>query len=120
MAASLREPSAIFKVVCDLSGRWASAGLRAANLTITAPRGVYNNDGIDLDSSSGARVENLYYDGGDDGVALKSGLAEEGDVVGLLADRRDAARGQQLARAATAVWSGPAWVLPYSVGHHLQ
>eukprot|EP00937_MAST-01D_sp_MAST-1D-sp2_P003659 g3659.t1 len=57
---------------------WACSGLTASNLTVTAPRDVFNNDGIDIDSSSDALVENLHYDGGDDGVALKSGLGEEG------------------------------------------
>ena len=39
---------------------WASQQLRATNLTITATRHVFNNDGIDVDSSSDAVIENLY------------------------------------------------------------
>ena len=41
---------------------WASQQVRATNLTITATRHVFNNDGIDVDSSSDAVIENLYYD----------------------------------------------------------
>jgi polygalacturonase len=57
---------------------WASQQLRASDLTITATRTSMNNDGIDVDSSSDAVIENLYYDGGDDGVALKSGECDAG------------------------------------------
>ena len=59
---------------------WASQQLRAANLTITASRHVFNNDGVDVDSSSHVVIEHLYYDGGDDVVALKSGMCEAGEV----------------------------------------
>ena len=48
--------------------------LSARNLTILATCASENNDGVDIDSSHGATVEDLYYDGCDDGVALKSGL----------------------------------------------
>ena len=37
-----------------------------------------NNDGIDVDSSSDAVIENIYYDGGDDGIAIKSGMCQAG------------------------------------------
>ena len=57
---------------------WASRQLRVSSVTITAPREVYNNDGVDVDSSSQVVIEGLYYDGGDDAVALKSGLCEAG------------------------------------------
>ena len=43
-------------------------------MTILATCASENNDGVDIDSSHGATVEDLYYDGCDDGVALKSGL----------------------------------------------
>ena len=49
-----------------------------ANLTITAPREVFNNDGVDVDSSSDVVIQNVYYDGGDDAFALKSGMCEAG------------------------------------------
>ena len=45
-----------------------------------ATRHVFNNDGIDVDSSSDAVIENLYYDGGDDVIALKSGMCEAGTM----------------------------------------
>ena len=51
---------------------------RATNLTITATRHVFNNDGVDIDSTQHAVVEDVYYDGGDDAVALKSGLCKAG------------------------------------------
>lgn len=57
---------------------WASQQLRASNLTITATRSSMNNDGVDVDSSRDAVIENLYYDGGDDGVAMKSGMCAAG------------------------------------------
>ena len=62
---------------------WASSHVTASNLTVLAPRNVFNNDGVDIDSSTSARIENLYYDGGDDGVALKSGLGAEGAAFRL-------------------------------------
>lgn len=62
---------------------WASRHVVASNLSVVAPRQVFNNDGVDIDSSSDALVENLVYDGGDDGVALKSGLGEEGAAFGV-------------------------------------
>ena len=40
LAASLREPSAIFKVVCDLSGRWASAGKKQLKRYMGAGRNI--------------------------------------------------------------------------------
>ena len=57
---------------------WASQEVRATNLTITATRHVFNNDGVDIDSTQHAVVEDVYYDGGDDAVALKSGLCKAG------------------------------------------
>ena len=62
---------------------WASSHVTASNLTVLAPRNVFNNDGVDIDSTSSAVVENIYYDGGDDGVALKSGLGAEGAAFRL-------------------------------------
>lgn len=40
---------------------WASRQVRATNLIITANRHVYNNDGIDVDSTSDAVLENVRY-----------------------------------------------------------
>eukprot|EP01048_Picozoa_sp_COSAG05_P021620 COSAG05_NODE_4040_length_1705_cov_2.552927_1_plen_476_part_00 len=57
---------------------WASSQIRASNLTITATRTSMNNDGIDVDSSRDAVIEDIYYDGGDDGIALKSGECDAG------------------------------------------
>ena len=79
---------------------WASQEVRASSLTITATRTTMNNDGIDIDSTQNAVVENLYYDGGDDAVALKSGLCSAGvafatpttnvRIEGVVARTRDA------------------------------
>jgi polygalacturonase len=62
---------------------WASQQVRASNLTITATRHVFNNDGIDVDSTTDAVIENLYYDGGDDVIALKSGMCEAGRAFNM-------------------------------------
>lgn len=56
---------------------WDSGpALIASNLTVLATCASENNDGVDIDSSHDALVENLYYDGCDDGVALKSGRTD--------------------------------------------
>ncbi len=56
---------------------WDSGpALTASNLTVLATCASENNDGVDIDSSHDALVENLYYDGCDDGVALKSGRTD--------------------------------------------
>ena len=57
---------------------WDSRHITAANLTITATRSTFNNDGIDVDSSGDVLIENLNYDGGDDAVAIKSGYLQAG------------------------------------------
>ena len=62
---------------------WASSQVVASNLSVFAPRQVFNNDGVDIDSTSEALVEHLVYDGGDDGVALKSGLGAAGAAFNL-------------------------------------
>ena len=53
----------------------------ARKLTIRALGGP-NLDGIDLDSTRNALVEHCYFDTGDDAIAIKSGLNEDGWRVG--------------------------------------
>jgi polygalacturonase len=57
---------------------WDSRQVAAANLTITATRSTFNNDGIDVDSSGDVLIEHLRYSGGDDAVAIKSGYQQAG------------------------------------------
>ena len=57
---------------------WASQGVVARDLTIVNRRDIFNGDGVDVDSTSDALVERIVYSGGDDAVALKSGMGREG------------------------------------------
>lgn len=65
---------------------WASQQLRVSQLTVfgssysagEAHGDAENNDGVDVDSSRDVVIEDFYYDGGDDGVAIKSGMCQAG------------------------------------------
>ncbi len=46
------------------------------------PPDAPNTDGLDIDSSSGVRVSDCFFDVGDDCIALKSGMDEDGRRVG--------------------------------------
>jgi polygalacturonase len=46
------------------------------------PPDAPNTDGLDIDSSSGVRVSDCFFDVGDDCIALKSGIDEDGRRVG--------------------------------------
>ena len=48
-------------LIADCSLTQASTQVRASYLTMFAPRGVFNNDGVDIDSTSDAVVERLTY-----------------------------------------------------------
>ena len=52
------------------------------DVTFRNPPGAPNGDGLDLDSSSGVRVSNCYFDVNDDCLALKSGMNDDGARVG--------------------------------------
>eukprot|EP01052_Picozoa_sp_SAG31_P011952 SAG31_NODE_689_length_12806_cov_5.358857_6_plen_440_part_00 len=62
---------------------WASRGVRASRLRIVNERDIFNGDGVDIDSSSDAIVESIYYRGGDDAVALKAGLGSDGAAFNM-------------------------------------
>jgi polygalacturonase len=57
---------------------------RLARLNITAPADQGNTDGVDVDCSSDVLIEDVYYAGGDDAIAVKSGI----DWLGYTYGRR--------------------------------
>lgn len=57
-------------------------GARVAGVRVLAPAGEGNTDGVDVDCSSDVVVDGLYYAGGDDAVAIKSGINFLGRTYG--------------------------------------
>ena len=50
------------------------SGAVLRNLTVLAPYTEGNTDGVDIDASDDVLVEGMYYAGGDDAIAVKSGI----------------------------------------------
>ena len=55
-----------------------SQDVLAENLHITAEHNIPSSDGIDIDSSKGVRVNNVYIDVNDDCISIKSGKDADG------------------------------------------
>uniref|UniRef100_A0A914WRR4 Glycoside hydrolase family 28 n=1 Tax=Plectus sambesii TaxID=2011161 RepID=A0A914WRR4_9BILA len=52
------------------------------NTTVLAPSNSHNTDGFDIDCSVNVLLENSYYSGGDDAIAVKSGIDYLGRTFG--------------------------------------
>ena len=58
------------------------SGAVVEDLTVTAPASEGNTDGVDVDCSSDILIQRMYYAGGDDAIAIKSGIDYLGRTYG--------------------------------------
>lgn len=58
------------------------SGALVTNVSVTAPADEGNTDGVDVDCSDSVVIDKFYYAGGDDAIAVKSGIDWPGRTFG--------------------------------------
>jgi hypothetical protein len=58
-------------VLAQVASLSTDAGAVVRNVSVLAPASEGNTDGVDVDASDNVLVEDMYYAGGDDAIAIK-------------------------------------------------